>query len=152
MGGRPLPLAMAAPLALVSRTLFFRPDLRVLVVRWHTDTSVEVVKNEYWHMLAVAVAQDLSDWLLDVRRRSHVPAELSTWVNAVFYPAAVAQMAGRRLRMAVLSAPLLTQHYARDAEQQREVAFARDPARPYDIALFEDEGQAMAWLRPVAER
>jgi hypothetical protein len=143
---------MPDALELASRTLHFRPDLRVLVVRWHTEAPLDVVKAEYWQMLAVAVAQELSDWLLDVRRRDKSPVELSTWVNSTFYPEAVAQMASRRLRLAVLSSPFMTQLYTSDPAQKREVAYALDPARPFDIALFEDEGKAMDWLRPVPER
>ena len=143
---------MPDAIVLASRTLYFRPDLRVLVVRWHTEAPLEAVKAEYWQMLEVAVAEGLNDWLLDVRRRDKLPAELSAWVNSAFYPEAVAQMAPRRLRMAVLNSPFMTQLYTSDPVQQREVAYALDPARPFDIALFEDEGKAMEWLRPVQER
>lgn len=143
---------MPDPIVLASRTLFFRLDLRVLVVRWHTEAATEVVKAEYWHMLEVVATQGLSDWLLDVRRRDKTPAELSAWVNSTFYPKAVAQLAPRRLRLAVLSSPYMTQQYTSDPAQQREVAYALDPSRPFDIALFEDEGKAMDWLRPVQER
>jgi len=136
---------------LASRTISFRPDLQVMVVRWHTHAPVDVVKDEYGQMLAAALAHNTSDWLLDVRRRDKVPADLSHWVNTAFYPTAVAQLAPRRLRLAVLSSPFMTELYQKDPEQKKEVAYALDPSRPFDLALFEDEGKAMEWLRPLPE-
>ena len=89
---------------------------------------------------------------MDVRRREVIPAELSAWVNKEFYPQAVARLAPRRLRLAVLNSPALTAAYRSDPEQIKQVAYALDPARPFDIALFEDEGKAMQWLRPLTDR
>ncbi|MBF9239650.1 hypothetical protein I2I05_19815 [Hymenobacter sp. BT683] len=137
------------PTELPSRTLSFRTDLRVLVVRWHTMVPMAAVQADYAQMLAAAQAHGLSDWLLDVRRREVAAPELSAWVNHTFYPEAVARLAPQRRRLAVLSSPALTASYRTDPGQQKEVAFALDPARPFDIALFEDEGQAMQWLRPL---
>jgi hypothetical protein len=133
-------------LELTSRTLFFRRDLHLMVVRWKSHVPLEVLQADYAQMLATAVTQGMSAWLLDVRRRDMAPIELSTWVNTVFYPQAVADLAPRRLRMAVLSSPALTATYTSDPAQRREVAYALDPARPYDLGLFVDEGQAMQWL------
>jgi hypothetical protein len=140
---------MHSPIDLASRTLTFRPDLRVMVVRWHTHVEPEVVYADYAHMLAAAEASGYTDWLLDVRRREVAAPELSAWVNTTFYPEAVARLAPRRLRLAVLSSPALTAAYTNDPGHKKEVAYALDPARPFDVGLFEDEGQAMNWLSPV---
>ena len=139
---------MIPPIELSSRTLYFRSDLRVLVVRWKSHVPLDVLQQDYALMLTAAVAHGMSDWLMDVRRRDVAPVELSTWVNKVFYPQAVVQLAPQRLRMAVLSSPALTATYTKDPAQKKEVDYALDPARPFDIGLFEDEGKAMAWLRP----
>ena len=138
---------MVTPIELTSRTLSFRTDLQVMVVRWKSHVALEVLQADYAQMLAAAVAHGMSDWLLDVRRRNMAPVELSTWVNMVFIPQAVAQLAPRRLRMAVLSSPTLTAMYAKDPAQRKEVERALAPSRPYDVGLFEDEGKAMAWLQ-----
>lgn len=143
---------MHSTIELASRTISFRNDLNVMVVRWHTHTSLEVVQADYEQMLAAAEAAGVCDWLLDVRRRQKTPVELSAWVSAEFYPQAVARLAPRRLRMAVLSSPAVSEAYRLDPEQKKYVAYNLDPARPYDIGLFEDEGQAMQWLRPVTDR
>ena len=67
-------------------------------------------------MLAVAEAHGISDWLLDVRRRDKVSPELSAWVSKDFYPQATRRLAPRRLRMAVLSSPALTEAYVSDPD------------------------------------
>ena len=51
--------------------------------------------------------------------------------------------------MAVLSSPAPTEAYRTDPDQKKYVAYSTDPARPYCIQLFDDEGQAMSWLSPV---
>ena len=140
---------MHTPINLPTRTITFRPDLRVMVVRWHTHAELAVVQADYAAMLAAAEAHGITDWLLDVRRREVAAPELSAWVNHTFYPQAVARFAPNRLRMAVLSSPALTAAYVSDPGHKKEVAYALDPARPFDIGLFEDEGQAMHWLSPL---
>ena len=140
---------MYSPIELPSRVITFRPDLNVMVVRWHTQADIAVVQADYAEMLAAAEATGFSDWLLDVRRREMVTAELSAWVSHDFYPGAVARLSPRRLRMAVLSSPTLAEAYRNDPEQKKYVDYSTDPARPYDIRLFADEGQAMSWLSPL---
>jgi hypothetical protein len=140
---------MPQPIELPSRSISFRPDLQVMVVRWHSHAAFEVVQADYAQMLAAAEEHGISDWLLDVRRRDKIPADLSDWVTHVFYPQATERMAPRRLRMAVLNSPALTEAYTSDPDQKKYVTYVMDPARPFDIGLFEDEGAAMRWLNPV---
>ncbi|NVO86181.1 hypothetical protein [Hymenobacter terrestris] len=138
---------MLPSIELPSRTLSFRTDLNILVVRWHPVVeTLAAVQADYAQMLASAKAHGLSAWLLDVRRRQVAALELGPWVNTTFYPEAVARLAPQRLRVAVLSSPALTAAYTTNPGHQKEVAYALDPARPFDMALFEDEGRAMQWL------
>ena len=51
--------------------------------------------------------------------------------------------------MAVLNSPALTEAYPSDPDQKKYVSYVMDPARPFDIGLFEDEGAAMRWLSPA---
>ena len=134
---------------LASRTISFRTDLNVMVVRWHTHAPLEVVQADYAQMLAAAEQYGLSDWLLDVRRREKVTTELSAWVSEEFYPLATTRFAPRRLRMAVLNSPALTEAYRNDPDQKKYVDFALAPARPFETRLFDDEGEAMHWLNPA---
>ena len=120
-----------------------------MVVRWHSHAPLEVMQADYARMLAAAKEHDLSDWLLDVRRREKVSTDISAWVSEQFYPQAIRQLAPRRLRMAVLNSPALTEAYVSDPDQKKYVDYVLDPARPFDIALFDDEGQAMQWLSPA---
>ena len=140
---------MHSPIELPSRTITFRPDLNVMVVRWHTHAPLEVVQADYAQMLAAAEKHGLSDWLLDVRRREKVTVELSAWVSEEFYPLATARFAPRRLRMAVLNSPALTEAYRSDPDQKKYVDYTLDPARPFETRLFDDEGEAMHWLNPA---
>ena len=140
---------MYSPIELPSRTITFRPDLNVMVVRWHTHAPLEVVQADYAQMLAAAEKHGLSDWLLDVRRREKVTVELSAWVSEEFYPLATARFAPRRLRMAVLNSPALTEAYRSDPDQKKYVDYALDPARPFETRLFDDEGEVMRWLNPA---
>ncbi|WP_426061253.1 hypothetical protein [Hymenobacter sp. B1770] len=140
---------MHSPINLPSRTITFRPDLQVMVVRWHTQADFAVVQADYAAMLAAAEASGFTNWLLDVRRRDRAAVERSAWVSQTFYPGAVAQLSPRRLRVAVLNSPALTAAFRTDPELQQHVAYSTDPARPYDIQLFADEGGAMSWLSPL---
>lgn len=140
--------SMLSPIDLPSRTLSFRTDLNVMVVRWHPVVETLAVQADYEQMLAAAREHNMDAWLLDVRRRQVAALELGPWVNGTFYPDAVARFAPQRLRLAVLSSPALTAAYTTNSAHKKEVAYALDPARPFDMAVFEDEGQAMQWLRP----
>ncbi|SFQ59456.1 SpoIIAA-like [Hymenobacter arizonensis] len=142
-------LAMYSTVELATRIISFRADLDVMVVRWHTHASLEGVQADYAHMLELAKAYQTSDWLLDVRRRDKVSAELSAWASGVYYQQAAAELAPRRLRIAVLNSPALTEIYRTDEEHKKHVEYVLDPARPFDMRVFDDEGEAMRWLSPV---
>jgi hypothetical protein len=101
-------------------------------------------------MLTAAERCGFGNWLLDVRRRDRASAELSAWTSGTFYPAAAAQLAPQRLRIAVLSSPVLADTYRSDPDQKRYVDYVLDAARPFELQLFADEGQAMHWLSPEA--
>ncbi|MDQ2772373.1 MAG: hypothetical protein M3Y54_17955 [Bacteroidota bacterium] len=139
---------MPQNIELPSRSISFRPDLLVMVVRWHTHAPLGVVQADYEQMLVAAEERGISDWLLDVRRRDKVTSDLSAWVTDKFYPQAVLRLAPRRLRMAVLNSPALTEVYVSDPDQKKYVDYVMDAARPFDISLFDDEGAAMRWLCP----
>jgi|SRR6476469_1644995 len=139
---------MQSPIELTTRTIYFRPDLEIMVVRWHTHGSMEVVQADYACMLEAAEAFGASDWLLDVRRREKVTAELSAWCNDTFYPQAARRLAPRRLRLAVLSSPALTEAYRNDPNLKKYVEQALAPKQTFDTRMFDNEGEAMEWLRP----
>lgn len=140
---------MRSPTVLPSRTITFRPDLGVMVVRWHTHTTFEIMQADYAQMLAAAAGSGFANWLLDVRRRDEATVERSAWISQDFYPEAVAQFSPHRLRVAVLNSPALTEAFRTNPELRQHVAYNTDPTRPYDIRLFADEGKAMSWLNPL---
>ena len=100
-------------------------------------------------MLAVTEAHGISDWLLDVRRRDKVSPELSAWVSKDFCPQAT-----RRLPRAGCAWPCSIRRPSpkptcRTPTRKKYVDYVLDPARPFDIGLFDDEGAAMRWLCPT---
>ena len=137
---------MLTPVELASRVISFRPDLRVMVVRWHAHAPLDVIQADCARMLRCAEELGLTHWLLDVRRRERMSVALSAWVADTFYPETVARLAPKRLQMAVLSSPALFDVYRSDADQKKYVEYVVDPARPNDIGLSHDEGEAMRWL------
>ena len=84
-----------------------------------------------------------------MRRRDKTPIELSAWVINDFYPQAIQRLAPRRLRMAVLSSPVLSETYRSDPAQKKYVDYVLESGRSYDIGLFDDEGKVMHWLTPL---
>ncbi|GAA4346283.1 hypothetical protein GCM10023185_00630 [Hymenobacter saemangeumensis] len=107
-----------------------------------------MVQADSAQMLAAAKTFGASDWLFDVRRRDTVTVELSAWCSSTFYPQAASRLAPRRLRLAVLSSPAMSEIYRTDPDQKKFVALSQAPSQHYDIDLFNNEGEAMQWLRP----
>jgi hypothetical protein len=143
---------MYSPIELAAHTVSFRPDLNVMVVRWRAQAPLAAVQADYAKMLAAAEACGFSDWLLDMRRRENVTAELSAWVSQVFCPVAVARLAPHRVRMAVLRPPARREASRTNPKQKQPMALSADPAQPYDVRLFDDEREALGWLSPLLDQ
>jgi len=123
-----------------------RPDLATLVARWQDDAPVPALQADFQHLLTTSEAYGTTRWLLDVRRRAQLNPELGAWTTTDFYPRAAAVLAPPMLRIAVLCSPARLAVYGSSAEQMDQLAFGMNPARPYRLQLFGDEGAAMNWL------
>ncbi|GGG30170.1 hypothetical protein [Hymenobacter glacieicola] len=128
-------------------TITPRPDLGILVARWAADASPAQLQADYYAVLAAATQHQLGRWLLDVRRRDQLDPEIGQWTTHTFYPQAADQLAPQPLRIAVLCSPARLSVYETDPTQQQFLAFGLAAERTYQLRLFIDEGQAIAWAR-----
>ncbi|MCB2377667.1 hypothetical protein LGH70_08750 [Hymenobacter sp. BT635] len=127
-------------------SITYRPDLKLLIGRWLHDAPVATLQADYAALLAAAQEHDTGRWLLDVRRRDQLDPALGQWTTSTFYPEAGARMAPQHLRIAVLCSPARLAVYAASARQQEYLNYGLAAERPYQLRLFGDEAQAMAWL------
>ncbi|MGY2133093.1 hypothetical protein ACW9KT_12750 [Hymenobacter sp. HD11105] len=129
-----------------TRTITYRPDLKILIVRWHQDADPEVLQADYHAMLAAAQEHSCSRWLIDVRRREGNNPEISAWASTVFYPLAASRLAPQRLFLAVLTSAYIYNRFREDAEQRQYVDYMLASERPFTTNVFDEEGPATRWL------
>ncbi|MBC6697225.1 hypothetical protein [Hymenobacter sp. BT190] len=63
----------------------------------------------------------------------------------IFFPRA-ASLLPVPLRVAALASPARMSRYDESGPLQAGLVYGLDPARPYRMRLFVDEGEAMLWL------
>ena len=108
---------------LVSRTISHRPDLGILIVRWHHDADLATLQADYYTMLATAEEVGCSRWLLDVRRREGSDPAVGAWASGVFYPQAAARLRPKRLHLAVLTSSYIIDRFLNDPVQKEYIAY-----------------------------
>ncbi|WP_303312626.1 hypothetical protein [Hymenobacter sp. BT730] len=130
-----------------TRTITYRPDLEILLVRWHADAELSVWQEDYHTMLAVAQQHACARWLLDVRRREGTDPALSAWASQTFYPFASQQVAPQLLCLAILTANPIYGRFADDPAQRQYVEYMLAEERPFLTQVFDDEAEALRWLQ-----
>jgi hypothetical protein len=134
-------------LSTTTRTIAYRPDLGILIVRWHQDAGLSVLQADYQAMLEAAIEHSCARWLLDVRRREDTDPRLSEWASTTFYPQAAARLLPQRLRLGVLNSTYIYDRFRNDPAHQQYVTYMLAPERPFITSVFDDEGEATRWLR-----
>ena len=118
--------------------LLHRPDLPVLIARWHREVSPAELRAGYEALLVAADAAACGRWLLDLRRREDLTEpSVTAWFSQTFAPA----LRGRypeAVRLAFLVSPL------RAGQPVMAVVSAADA--DCEIATFIDEAAAHDWL------
>ena len=118
--------------------LLHRPDLPVLIARWHREVSPAELRAGYEALLVAADAAACGRWLLDLRRREDLTEPtVNAWFSQTFAPA----LRGRypeAVRLAFLVSPL------RAGQPVMAVVSAADA--DCEIATFIDEAAAHDWL------
>ena len=132
-------------------TLTYRPDLDIMYLRWLAPDTLAEAQVSYKAALALAVAHGCGNWLLDSRRCGPLDLFETAWLTREFFPAAVAQLAPRPLRMAVFSSLQRMEQMRTDAAVAPAVQAAIAATQPYTAALFMAEAEAVAWLLTPAE-
>ena len=139
---------MQSPLS--TYTLTYRPDLDILFLRWLAPDTLAEAQASYEAALALAQAHGCGNWLLDSRRAGPLDLFETAWLTRVFFPAAVAQLAPRPLRLAVFSSMQRLEQMRTDAAVAPAVQAAIAVTQPYEAAIFMGEAEAVAWLQAPA--
>ena len=125
-------------------SLEYRADLGLSIGRWLTDLPPPELQGTYEAMLAAAQAHgNCRFWLLDLRRRPVAGPDLNAWFRDQFSPRIAAALNGP-LFTAYLAGP----HQRPAAESnEMELYFRREAAVNAFPQLFENEAEAVEWLR-----
>ncbi|QNH60490.1 hypothetical protein [Hymenobacter sediminicola] len=120
-----------------------RLDLNMLVARWLRPVSGAETQEGYHFILEAARQSQCPYWLLDGRRRLPADAETTKWGFEEYFPHLRAQL-GQPVFLSQLISPtyqLVTQ--AIPVFQENE----SNPTHTYRMRRFNDEAQAVEWLR-----
>ena len=132
-------------------TLTYRPDLDIVFLRWLQPDTLAEAQASYRDALALALVHGCGNWLLDSRRCGPLDLFETAWLTREFFPAAVAQLNPRPLRLAVFSSLQRWEQMRTDAAVAPAVQAAIAATQPYEAAIFMVETDAVGWLQaPVA--
>lgn len=124
----------------------YRTDLDILTVRWLSELRSDQFQQDYTTILQEAQAYETPRWLIDVRRRPHPAPDMADWAANVWLPQVVSTLAPRRPRLAYLISPSREESLKASPGLQASVQAASSPERGYDVAIFNNEGEANDWL------
>jgi hypothetical protein len=125
--------------------LSYRPDLRLLFLRWARPVSSAEHRAGYQAALALAREQQCSHWLVDLRTRGLAEPEDFRWVLTTFRPQLRGVLPAPR-RLAYLVTPYQAETIsARLAEV--EFGLPDDVRRGADVRAFTEELPAQHWLQ-----
>jgi hypothetical protein len=120
--------------------LSYRPDLRIMVVRWLSVTTDDEIRRLYHHLEQVSV-EGCRFWLLDARRRPSSSPIITRWVFDEYAPQTAARLGGK-LYFSYLISPL----HLLDAESFQRLEEAGGSHLPYRLHYASQEGEATEWL------
>jgi len=125
--------------------LTYRPDLRMVVLRWLRDASLPELRAGHQAALELALLQQATHWFVDVRRRLAVNNAHSRWVADEFLPEA-ASLLPATLRVVYLTSPNRQSVIASQPDVYATISRSQNMSQPYCLRSFLDEASAMAWL------
>lgn len=125
--------------------LSYRPDLRMVVLRWLRDTSLSELQLGHQAALHLARQQAAAHWFVDVRRLVVTNSSHSGWVIDSFLPQAAALLA-EPLRIAYLMSPNRQNAIATQPDLRTVISRSQVSGCPYSLRIFLEEASAMTWL------
>lgn len=126
-------------------SLTYRPDLRMVLLRWLRDASLPEMQIGHQAALHLARQHAATHWFIDVRRRLLVDNTHSSWVIDEFLPQA-ATLLPATLRVAYFMSPNRQRTIDSQPELQAIFSRAQAPNLPYRMQAFMDEAAAITWL------
>jgi hypothetical protein len=113
--------------------LRYRPDVRLLVARWHRPVSGAELRQGYYAILRLAREVNCACWKVDLRSRNAPDEADRRWLTAEFLTSAAQRLDGPVCLGYLLTPSLLAQLGALTAGPNR-------------VAFFSEEGPLTAWL------
>lgn len=126
-------------------TVAYRPDLRLLTLRWLRDVTFSELQAGFQAAREAAQQVGATRWLIDVRRRLEMDVIPSIWVANELLPVVAAELPST-LQVAYLLAPARHDAIRTLPELKNAVQQAQAPAQPYRLQVFVDEGEAVRWV------
>lgn len=140
-----VPAAAVPPAYAEYLSLSYRPDLRMVVLRWLRDASLPEVQLGHQAALHLAQQHGAAHWFVDVRRRVAVHSSHTRWIIDDFLPQA-ATLLPAPLRIGYLMSPSRQNNITERTDLQEVMHRLQLPTLPYSLRAFLDESSAMAWL------
>ncbi|SNC76939.1 hypothetical protein SAMN06265337_3638 [Hymenobacter gelipurpurascens] len=125
--------------------LSYRPDLRLLFMRWTRPASPAEHRAGYHAALTLARQEQAGRWLVDLRSRGLADPSDLHWVLQEFRHDFQAALPGAIRRLAYLTTP-----YHADVLRPRLTEFSMMPDAGAEIRVFTEETPAQQWLQEQA--
>lgn len=122
--------------------LSYRPDLRVLFLRWSRPASPAEHRAGYQAALQLARKEQAGRWLVDLRSRGLADPNDLQWVLQQFRSDFQAALPATTRRLAYLTTP-----YHAEILRLRLAEFDSKPGMGADIQIFTEEMPAQQWLQ-----
>jgi hypothetical protein len=126
----------------------YRPDLDIFVGRWGYQPAAEVLPAAYERLTQAAVGSGCRFWLQDIRRRTLNDPAITNWLFTEYFPTMASRLGGR-LCVAYLTGPTLLEIITNGPGYALPSAY---DDKPYVVAFFGNEGDAMHWLQQEQRR
>ncbi|WP_400193518.1 hypothetical protein [Hymenobacter sp. B81] len=122
------------------------PSADMLRIMWRRPVSLAELQQGYEQVRAAAVRFRAPLWLVDLRSPGLPrPVEQGHWLHELFLPESYRFFA-EPLRLACLMSPEQLAAVWYDPVSTANARTLTDPEQPFQLALFDQEAEAVNWL------